>query len=141
MHQFQVRLGILIKNKAVIDKRIHNTGRPVPGYTVNPDGTIVTDHQIVTALIGYRDRRDFSNGGGYTKLTHCLRRDYHYHVNRKKVYRLCEKHALLLPKQKKRNKGIRKRCSTQKITCMVNKDGVNVFLPPSLLHAFIVSGV
>lgn len=32
------------------------------------------------------------------------------------MYRLCEKHALLLPKQKKRNKGIRKRCSTQIIT-------------------------
>jgi putative transposase len=61
-------------------------------------------------LENYRSRREFSNGGGYQKLTHYLRRDYGYMVNHKKIYRLCKDNDLLLPKKKKRKKRRSKRC-------------------------------
>jgi len=79
-------------------------GRPVPGYTVNPNGTIVTDASIVKALRDYREGLNFSNAGGYHKIKHYLRRDYDYHVNHKKLYRLCKQEGLLLLHQKKKPK-------------------------------------
>ena len=104
------------KNKVVTDCRKSNNGRPVPGYTVNSDGKIIPDQEIAGALVNYRNRPEFAYGGGYTKLTHYLRRDYSYQVNRKKVYRLCSEHNLLLPKLKKRYKSKSKRCSSATIT-------------------------
>lgn len=86
------------------DSRKNNPGRPIPGYTVNPDGSIIPDGLIVSALENYRSRKEFANGGGYQKLSQYLRRDYKYTVNPKKVYRLCQENGLLLPQKKKRKK-------------------------------------
>jgi len=57
----------------------------VPGYTINPDGGIIPDELIVSALKYYRSQKEFSNGGGYQKLTWYLRRDFNYIVNSKKI--------------------------------------------------------
>lgn len=86
------------------DGRKNNPGRPIPGYTVNPDGSIIPDGLIVSALENYRSRKEFANGGGYQKLSQYLRRDYNYRVNPKKVYRLCQENSLLLPQKKKQKK-------------------------------------
>jgi putative transposase len=91
------------------DKRRNNPGRPITGYTINTDGTIILDGVIVSALENYRNQKEFSNGGGYQKLTRHLKRDYNYTVNHKKVYRLCQENGLLLPKKKKRKKPRSKR--------------------------------
>lgn len=92
------------KKRVGEDKRKNNQGRPIPGYTINPDGTIILDGVIVSALEHYRSQKEFANGGGYQKLACYLRRDYNYTVNPKKVYRLCQENSLLLPKRKKRKK-------------------------------------
>ncbi len=98
------------------DKRKNNPGRPVPGYTINPDGSIILEEFIVSALEQYRGKKDFANGGGYQKLTWYIRRDYNYWVNSKKIYRLCKEHNLLLPKKKKRKKPRTKRSINRLIT-------------------------
>lgn len=77
-------------------------GRPVPGSTRNPDGTIVPDAMIVKAIKDYRERPEFQNAAGVDKLAHYLRRDHGFYVNRKKIYRLCRENALLLPRTRKR---------------------------------------
>ena len=90
-------------------------GRPVPGYTVNPDGSYITDTTIIATLRSYRDRLEFKNAGGYQKLKHYLRRDYCFHVNGKKLYRLCKENKLLLPRNKKKIKSNRKICTNKTI--------------------------
>lgn len=47
---------------------------------------------------------------------HLLRRDYGFHINHKKIYRLCKEHSLLLPKNKKKLKINRKVSKNRKIT-------------------------
>jgi len=39
------------------DKRKNNPGRPVPGYTINPNGSIILDELIVSALEQYRQKK------------------------------------------------------------------------------------
>ena len=97
------------------DRRVTNKrGRPVPGYTVNPDGTLVADSTVIKVLKAYRDKLEFSNAGGYHKLKHYLRRDYGYYINHKKLYRLCRENDILLPYRKKKPKKIR-RISTNRV--------------------------
>ena len=104
------------KRKVTDDKRKNNPGRPIPGYTINPDGSYIFDKLIVSALTSYRDRKEFANAGGYHKLSHYLRRDADYIVNPKKVYRLCKENKLLLPKRKKTKKKKSKICINRIIT-------------------------
>jgi putative transposase len=78
------------------DRRYQNAGRPIPGFTVNRDGTIVLDPTISSLLIDYRRQPEYANGGGYRKLTKMLRRDHGIYVNKKKIYRICEESRLLL---------------------------------------------
>ena len=98
------------------DKRHKNVGRLPPGYSLNTNGEKVFDSEIVRALKKYRASIPFHNGGGYIKLKHYLKRDYGYCVNKKKVYRLCKKHKLLLPLRKKKKWRNRKICSNRLIT-------------------------
>jgi putative transposase len=91
-------------------------GRPIPGFTINPDGTYVLDSTITSTLKGIRDDVNFKNAGGYHKLKHYLRRDYGFHVNGKKIYRLCKENNLLLPRNKKKIKTNRKVCTNKVIT-------------------------
>lgn len=83
------------------DQRVFNKGRPIPGYTKNPDGTLIPDASIVKALEELRAEKFLKRGGGYKKLCHYLRRKFNFHINSKKVYRLCSEHDLLLPRKKK----------------------------------------
>jgi putative transposase len=85
-------------NKSDLDNRMYNKGRPVPGYTVNRDGTLVSDISIVKIIKDYRSQKEFKNAGDCTKLKHYIKRDYGIYVNHKKIYRLCKDHNLLLPK-------------------------------------------
>jgi putative transposase len=93
--------------------KINNKGRPVPGYTVNPDGTIIPDAVILNALKDYRGQIDFTNAGGYQKLKYYLRNDFNFFVNHKKIYRLCKENSLLLPKHKKKRRKVGKVCSNR----------------------------
>ena len=68
------------KNPLPKEVRRGKRGRPVPGYTKNPDGTLVTDISIMKAIRDIRSDINFANGGGYQKLKHYLRRDFGYHV-------------------------------------------------------------
>ena len=98
------------------DKRKLNKGRPVPGFSINPNQTIVMDSTVVEALRRYRERTEFVNGGGYHKLVHYLRRDYGFHINHKKLYRLCLENNLLLPRAKKKRRRYGKVCVNRIIT-------------------------
>jgi len=91
-------------------------GRPIPGYTLNPDGSIILDSSIISVLKSYRDRIEFSNAGGYQKLNHYLRRDYGFHINPKKIYRLCRENDLLLPRHKKKRRKAGRVCMNRVIT-------------------------
>lgn len=96
--------------------RYHNgkkQGRPIPGYSKNPDGTTVLDASIVQALRELRSQVEFSNAAGYHKLKYYLRRDYGYWVNHKKLYRLCRENRLLLPRNRKKIRHARKLCENR----------------------------
>ena len=90
-------------------------GRPIPGYTVNPDRTVVMDVSVVDAIKSYREKPEFMNGGGYHKLKYYLRRDFNYFINHKKLYRLCKKHKLLLPTNKKKIRENKKICVNREV--------------------------
>jgi putative transposase len=90
-------------------------GRPVPGYTKNPSGTISFDSSIVNILKSYRKQLNFQNAGGCKILHEYLERDYGITVNHKKIYRLCKENSLLLPRNKKKVKINRKICENRKI--------------------------
>lgn len=98
------------------DDRKHNKGRPVPGYSINPDKTIVLDTAIENALKELRSREFFTKAGGYQKLTEYLKRDYGFYINHKKIYRLCAEKNLLLPKKKKQKRRGKKICENREIT-------------------------
>ena len=96
------------------DQRKHNKGRPIPGYSINPDGTLIPDNTIINVLKRMREMPEFSNGGGYHKLVHYLERDYNIFVNHKKLYRICSENHFLLPRKKK-NKRHGKKISENRI--------------------------
>jgi putative transposase len=90
-----------VKNK---DKRSDNKGRKPPGNTINPDGRLIEDAEIISHLEQYRNESEFYNGGGYIKLTHYLKREHGIYVNKKKIYRLCKENKILLERKKKTQK-------------------------------------
>ena len=47
------------------DKRSENKGRHPLGYTINRDGSVISDKDIIIKLEKYRDEIEFKNGGGY----------------------------------------------------------------------------
>ncbi|MFZ9596755.1 MAG: IS3 family transposase, partial [Bdellovibrionia bacterium] len=90
------------------DKRHQNSGRPIPGFTRNRDGSLVLDQAVSLLLKGYRDRPEYSNGAGYRKLTKMLRRDHGIYVNKKKIYRLCLENELLLEQRSRSSLPVRR---------------------------------
>jgi putative transposase len=90
------------------DRRHHNAGRPVPGATLNPDGTWILDSTVAMLLAGYRARPEYSNGAGYRKLTKMLRRDHGMFINKKKIYRICDENGLLLEQRSKHSRPLRR---------------------------------
>ena len=97
------------------DGRIAN-GRKPPGFTVNRDGALVMDVSVLHLLNSYRQQPEFQNACGYTKLTHYLRRDHGFYINRKKIYRICRENGLLLPRKKKPKLPWRQICINRLIT-------------------------
>lgn len=89
--------------------------RPVPTYTINPNGSDVMDSTILSLLKGYRDQIEFRNAGGFQKIKHYIRRDHGFFINGKKLYRQCKKNKLLLPHNKKKIKSNRKICTNKVI--------------------------
>ncbi len=90
-------------------------GRPVPGFTVNRDGSIILDATIVSLLKMYRQDTNYLNAGGVKVLMHLLRRDYNFYINHKKIYRLCLENSLLLRRNKKKFNINRKVSQNRKI--------------------------
>ena len=89
------------------DARHQNPGRPVPGFTVNRDGTLVLDASVEMLLTQYRKRPEYQNGAGYRKLTKMLRRDHGIYVNKKKIYRICGEIGILLEQRSKASRPVR----------------------------------
>jgi putative transposase len=98
------------------DRRHQNTGRPVPGFTRNRDGTLVLDGAISLLLKGYRERPEYANGAGYRKLTKMLRRDHDIYVNKKKIYRICMENGLLLEQRSKCSRPARRIARNRTVT-------------------------
>lgn len=86
------------------DKRKNNKGRPKTTTSLTCTGEVVSDATVVEVLRNLRGKPFFENGGGYQKLTHYLRKDYGFKINKKKIYRLCRENGLLLPKGMKKIK-------------------------------------
>lgn len=98
------------------DGRQHNLGRPVPGFTLNRDGSLVLDPAIGLLLKGYREQPEYANGAGYRKLTKMLRRDHGIYVNKKKIYRICGEMGLLLEQRSKHSRPARRIAANRKVT-------------------------
>jgi putative transposase len=98
------------------DKRHQNTGRPVPGFTRNRDGTLVLDDSVSLLLKRYRERPEYANGAGYRKLTKMLRREHDIFVNKKKIYRICRENGLLLEQRSKCSRPARRIARNRIIT-------------------------
>lgn len=89
-------------------------GRSFPGYSVNQAGEKIGDEQIEEFLME-------AIGGeagvyGYRKLTHHLKTEHGLIINHKKVYRLCHRRHLLLPKREKTARHPRRIARQHKIT-------------------------
>lgn len=77
-------------------------GRPIRGYSINPNGTMTPDSWIVNILQNYRyNDLNFANGIGCKALHEYLKLDYQILVNHKKIYRICKENNLLLSRKKK----------------------------------------
>lgn len=98
------------------DKRRANRGRPVPGYTVNRDGTIILDSAVVDMLKKYRDQPEYVNAAGVRKLKYMLRRDFGIDLNEKKIYRICLEKGLLLNRRNCKKTGFRKIAANREVS-------------------------
>ena len=88
------------KNHAT-DKRIFNSGRPIPGFSYNKFGIKIYDADIVVAIAKLRAHEYLTIAGGYKKLKYYLYNMDNIIINKKKVYRLCKENNFLLTKSKK----------------------------------------
>jgi len=77
-------------------------GRPIPGYTINRDGTLIPDTVIENLCRQYRNEPFFENHGGSKKLTKYFRKEHGFYVNHKKLARILKKNKLLLPQRAKK---------------------------------------
>lgn len=78
-------------------------GRPYPGYSKCKDGSKVPDEQIEEYLMEFHFD-DNIGALGYKKWTSLLRSEYDLIINKKKVYRLCEKLGILKDRKIKQSK-------------------------------------
>ncbi|MEQ1665567.1 MAG: DDE-type integrase/transposase/recombinase, partial [Bdellovibrionales bacterium] len=92
-------------------------GRPIPGYTVNRDGSFVLDTTIVNILTEYRKDIHFMTAVGAKSLSRYIAAEKNIYINHKKIYRLCDENNLLLFKQNStlNRKQKKKRCEFQTI--------------------------
>lgn len=92
----------LHKTSVKVDGRHSNKGHPRSNTSISVNGEVIPDSIVIEALRNLRARPLFHNGGGYRKMTKYLKRVYGYHLNKKKVYRLCRENGLLLPPRNKK---------------------------------------
>jgi putative transposase len=78
---------------------VKNKGRQASGYSVQQDGSKISDEQIKEWLLEALSGDGYAYG--YRKLTVLLRREYGLVINKKKVYRLCKELDVLRPQRKK----------------------------------------
>lgn len=89
-------------------------GRPCPGYSLDKRGEKIPDEQIEEFLMEAVEGEQVVYG--YRKLTHFLRTEHQLEINSKKVYRLCKKLEILLPKREKKSKYPRRLARNHVIT-------------------------
>ncbi len=90
-------------------------GRPYPGYSKDIEGERVSDERLAEILKSYRRRLEFGNWGGCKVLSRYLLRDYGLIVNKKKVYRLCKRESVLLPRSRKKLRRHNRVCVNRRI--------------------------
>lgn len=100
--------------KHPVKKRSGGTGRPIPGYSKDRNGKMVSDSRIK----GYLRRliQGEHAASGYRKLTSLLRREYNLIINKKKTYRLCKELGILSPQRKIRKPVPRKLAKNRIVT-------------------------
>lgn len=95
-----------------------STGRPIPGYSKNKQGKVVSDARIKGYLTRLIQGEHFASG--YRKLTALLRRKYNLVINKKKVYRLCKEMKVLSPRREVTNP-IPKKIAQNRVVTGVNQ--------------------
>jgi len=101
------------KNGKAVPKTV-SEGRPAPGYSYQERGVRVADEQIEEWLMELIAGDGYNYG--YRKLTVELKRVYKLIINKKKVYRLCNKLGILRPQRKIKSKVPRKLARNRIIT-------------------------
>lgn len=86
------------------DRRKLNKGRPPSTHSKKIDGSLISNGDVIEAIKAIKARPEFHSAGGYQKMRHYLRRYDSIIVNKKKIYRLCREHGLLLPAHEKKFK-------------------------------------
>lgn len=102
------------KNK-LIDRRIYNKGRPIPGFSYTTSGDKICDAEIIQKILQLRNETHTLTSGGYKKIKHYLRRRFSIVISYKKTYRLCKENKVCLSK-KYNKKPIRHLSINRKVT-------------------------
>ena len=90
-------------------------GRPSPGYSLHKEGQKVPDEQIEEYLMEYY-HDDNIGALGYKKWTSLLADQFGLIINKKKIYRLCKKLAILKERNTKQPKHPRRLARNRVIT-------------------------
>lgn len=93
---------------------LRGPGRPTPGYSFTDQSEKVPDAQIEEYLMEYH-YHDQLGGLGYRKWTLFLQRDKKLVINKKKVYRLCQKLGILKKRRFKQPKHPRRMAKHRQI--------------------------
>jgi putative transposase len=96
------------------NERNYGGGRPIPGYSLDVNGTKVFDGQIEEYIMELIEGEAF--GYGYYKIHILLERKHHLIINHKKVYRLCDKLGILKPQRQIKVKYPRRIARNREIT-------------------------
>ena len=89
-------------------------GRPLPAYSTDKHGQLISDEQIKEWLCEAIEGEAYNYG--YKKLTMLLKRSKKLIINHKKVYRLCKELELLKPQRKRKVKYPRRLAEKHEIT-------------------------
>ncbi|MFD2672226.1 IS3 family transposase [Marinicrinis sediminis] len=97
-----------------VEEKTVSEGRPAPGFSLQADGTKISDEQIKEWLLQLMEHEGAAYG--YQKLTILLRRYFDLTINKKKVYRLCKELGILRPQREKKTFYPRKIARNRTIT-------------------------
>jgi len=94
-------------------------GRPVPGYSRDEQGNVVSDIRIKTYI--RRILQGPEHMYGYRKITETLRQRYKLVINKKKVYRMCKEMGILEPPRPKSHTAPRRVARNKRTVCGPNQ--------------------